>query len=107
MSIAIVLSQNRSEVKCLRLSGFQETLADLDRFAILIDEIKEFMGIGQNVSFDEMMVPYSGRSKHTLKMKNKLIKEGFMWEVQAMLVFWNFLDNNAVCCQGRPYLLCL
>jgi hypothetical protein len=25
--------------------------------------------LGQNVSFDEMMVPFAGRSKHTLKMK--------------------------------------
>jgi hypothetical protein len=29
--------------------------------------------LGQNVSFDKMMVPFAGRSKHTLKMKNKLV----------------------------------
>ncbi len=35
------------------------------------------MVLGQNVSFDEMMVPFARRSKHTLKIKNKLVKEGF------------------------------
>ena len=33
--------------------------------------------LGQNVSFDEMMVPFSGRSRHTIKIKNKPILEGF------------------------------
>jgi hypothetical protein len=33
--------------------------------------------LGQKISFDEMMVLFAGKSKHTLKMKNKLIKEGF------------------------------
>jgi len=31
----------------------------------------------QNVSFDEIMVPFSRRLWYTLKMKNKLISEGF------------------------------
>ena len=31
----------------------------------------------QNVSFDKMMIPFSSRLKHTLKIKNKPIKEGF------------------------------
>jgi hypothetical protein len=45
--------------------------------SLLRTKFKAFVILGQNVSFDEMMVPYSGRSKHTLKMKNKPIKEGF------------------------------
>jgi Transposase IS4 len=40
-------------------------------------KFKAYVVLGQNVSFDEMMVPFAGRSKHTLKMKNKPIKEGF------------------------------
>jgi hypothetical protein len=36
--------------------------------------------LGQNVSFDEIMVAFTGRSRHTLKMKNKPISEGFkLW----------------------------
>ncbi len=35
---------------------------------------------GKNVSIDEMMIKFYGRSKHTLKMVNKPIKQGFkMW----------------------------
>ncbi len=45
--------------------------------SLLRTKFKAYVILGQNVSFDEMMVPFSGRSKHTLKMKNKLIKEGF------------------------------
>ena len=45
--------------------------------SLLRTKFQAFVVLGQNVSFDEMMVPFSGRSKHTLKMKNKLIKEGF------------------------------
>jgi hypothetical protein len=33
--------------------------------------------LGQNVSFDEMMVPCTGRSQHILKIKNKPISKGF------------------------------
>ena len=53
---------------------------------------KALVVLGQNVSFDEMMVPYSGRSKHTLKMKNKLIKEGFkIWALCDHSYLWDFL----------------
>src|SRR6266487_4769122 len=44
---------------------------------LLCTKFKAYVVLGQDVSFDEMMVPFSGRSKHTLKMKNKPIKEGF------------------------------
>src|SRR5277367_3600419 len=48
--------------------------------------------IGQDVSFDEMMVPFSGRSKHTLKMKNKPISEGFkIWALCDHRYLWDFL----------------
>jgi hypothetical protein len=35
-----------------------------------------------------MMAPFAGRSKHTLKMKNKLVKEGFK------IRHFDGLDNN-------------
>jgi hypothetical protein len=44
---------------------------------LLRTKFQEYVVLGQNVSFDEMMVPFSGRSQHTLKMKNKLVSEGF------------------------------
>jgi hypothetical protein len=45
--------------------------------SLLRTKFQEYVVLGQNVSFDEMMVPFSGRSRHTLKMKNKPISEGF------------------------------
>ena len=45
--------------------------------SLLRTKFQEYVVLGQNVSFDEMMVPFSERSWHTLKMKNKLISEGF------------------------------
>jgi hypothetical protein len=50
----------------------------LDPLASLLrTKFKAYVILGQDISFDEMMVPFAGRSKHTLKMKNKLVKEGF------------------------------
>jgi Transposase IS4 len=45
--------------------------------SLLCTKFQEYVVLRQNVSFDEMMVPFSGRSRHTLKMKNKPISEGF------------------------------
>jgi hypothetical protein len=45
--------------------------------SLLRTKFQAYVILGQNVSFDEMMVPFSGRSRHTLKMKNKPISEGF------------------------------
>jgi hypothetical protein len=44
---------------------------------LLCTKFNTYVVLGQNVSFDEMMVLFSRRSKHILKMKNKPIKEGF------------------------------
>jgi hypothetical protein len=50
----------------------------LDPLANLLrTKFKEYVVLGQNVSFDKMIVLFSGRSRHTLKIKNKPIKEGF------------------------------
>jgi hypothetical protein len=39
-----------------------------------------------------MMVPFSGRSQHTLKMKNKPISEGFkVWALCDHGYLWDFL----------------
>ena len=45
--------------------------------SLLRTKFQAYVVLGQNVSFDEIMVLFSKRSKHTLKMKNKLISEGF------------------------------
>jgi hypothetical protein len=45
--------------------------------SLLRTKFKAYVVLGQDVSFDEMMMPFAGRSKHTLKMKNKPVKEGF------------------------------
>ena len=49
---------------------------------ILCTKIQEYVVLGQNVSFDKMIVPFSRRSRHTLKIKNKPVSEGF--KVQAL-----------------------
>jgi hypothetical protein len=45
--------------------------------SLLCTKFQGYVMLGQDVSFDEMIVPFARRSKHTLKMKNKLVKEGF------------------------------
>jgi hypothetical protein len=45
--------------------------------SLLRTKFKAYVILGQDVSFDKMMVPFAGRSKHTLKIKNKPVKEGF------------------------------
>jgi hypothetical protein len=45
--------------------------------SLLRTKFQAYVVLGQNVSFDEMIVPFAGRSTHTLKLKNKPISEGF------------------------------
>jgi hypothetical protein len=45
--------------------------------SLLRTKFQKYVVLGQNVSFDEMMVPFAGRSKHILKMKNKPVNKGF------------------------------
>jgi hypothetical protein len=60
--------------------------------SLLRTKFKAYVVLAQNVSFDEMMVPFSGRSKHTLKMKNKPVKEGFkIWALCDHGYLWDFL----------------
>jgi hypothetical protein len=44
---------------------------------LLCTKFQAYVVLGQNISFDEMIVPFSERLQHTLKMKNKPISEGF------------------------------
>ena len=46
-------------------------------FEVLRRQFQAHVVLGQNVSFDKMMVPFTSRSQHTLKMKNKPVSEGF------------------------------
>ena len=65
--------------------------------SILRTKFQAYVVLGQNVSFDEMMVPFSGRSIHTLKMKNKPIKEGFkIWALCDHGYLWDFLFYSRV-----------
>ena len=44
---------------------------------LLCIKFKANVVLGQDISFDKMIVPFAGRSKYILKMKNKPVKEGF------------------------------
>jgi len=60
--------------------------------SILRTRFQAYVILGQNVSFDEMMIPFSGRSQHTLKMQNKPILEGFkVWALCDCGYLWDFL----------------
>jgi hypothetical protein len=45
--------------------------------SLLCTKFQMYVILRQNVSFNEMMVLFSGRSRHTLKMKNKPISKSF------------------------------
>jgi hypothetical protein len=46
-------------------------------FEVLHHQFQTYMILGQNISFDKIMVLFTGRSQHILKIKNKPISEGF------------------------------
>jgi len=46
-------------------------------FEHLRTQFKVFCVLSQNVSVDEMIKAFTGRSAHTVKMINKLIGEGY------------------------------
>ena len=48
--------------------------------------------LSQNVSVDEMIKAFTGRSAHTVKMNNKPIREGYkMWAIADHGYVWHFL----------------
>jgi hypothetical protein len=60
--------------------------------SLLRKKFQAYVVVGQNISFDEMMVPFTGRSKHTIKMKNKPISEGIkIWALCDHGYLWDFL----------------
>jgi len=60
--------------------------------SLLRTKFQDYVVLRQNVSFDEMMVPFSGRSQHTLKIKNKPVSEGFkVWALCDHGYLWDFL----------------
>jgi hypothetical protein len=67
--IALTTSTQLSTARCYRKL---EPLASLLRV-----EFQAYVALGQNVSFNEMIVPFAWRSKHTLKIKNRSVKESF------------------------------
>ena len=47
---------------------------------------------GSHLTIDESMIPYRGRSEHTVKMKNKPISEGYkVWVLADHGYIWSFL----------------
>ena len=61
-------------------------------YKVLRQQFKAYVVLSQDVSFDEMMVPFTGRSSHILKMKNKPIAEGFkIWALCNHGYTWDFL----------------
>ena len=67
-------------------------------YSLLCTKFQAYVVLGQNVSFDEMMVPFAGRSKHTLKMKNKPVNEGFkIWALCDRGYLWDFLFYSRTC----------
>jgi hypothetical protein len=66
-------------------------------FEVLRYQFQAYVIPGQNVSFDEMMVPFTGRSQHTLRIKNKPISEGFkIWALCDHGYTWDFLWYSRV-----------
>ena len=52
---------------------------------------------GSHLAIDESMIPYRGRSNHTVKMKNKPIPEGYkVWVLAEQGYIWSFLWYSAV-----------
>ena len=68
------------DISCLSTAQQYTKLEPLA--SMLCTKFQAYVILRQNVSFNEMMVPFSRRSQHTLKMKNKLITKGF--KVQAL-----------------------
>ena len=47
---------------------------------------------GSHLTIDESMIPFRGRSEHTVKMKNKPISEGYkVWVLANQGFIWSFL----------------
>jgi hypothetical protein len=77
--------------------------------SLLRTKFQAYVVLGQNVSFDEMMVPFAGRSKHTLKMKNKPVSEGFkVWALCDHGYLWDFLfysrTSGKFACANAKYI---
>ena len=49
------------------------------------------------LAVDEIMVPFTGRSVHTIKIKNKPVKEGYkMWLLGFKGYVWDFIFHSAI-----------
>ena len=60
--------------------------------SLLWTKFQAYVVLRQNISFDEIIVPFSRRSRHTLKMKNKPISKGFkVWALCDHGYLWDFL----------------
>jgi Transposase IS4 len=60
-------------------------------------QFKAFCIPSQNVSVDEMMKAFTGRSVHTVKMNNKPIGEGYkMWALADRGYVWDFMWYSSV-----------
>jgi hypothetical protein len=73
--------------------AWYEKLSPLYKY--LNTQFKAFCMPSQNVSIDEMMKAFTGRSTHTIKMPNKPIKEGYkMWALADYRYTWHFIWHS-------------
>ena len=64
-------------------------------FEILCQRFKDYYIPAQNVSVDEMMVQFTGRSKDTIKTPKKPISEGYkLWALCSAGYTWDFLWHS-------------
>ena len=83
---------------CIPISQWYLKLASL--FGILCMQFKAYVVIRQNVSFDEMIIPFTGRSRYTIKIKNKPVSEGFkVWVLCCRGYTWDFLFYSRMSCK--------
>ena len=58
---------------------------------------KKLLHLGTHIAIDEAMIAYSGRTKHTIKIKNKPISEGYkVWVLAEAGYVWTWLWHSKI-----------
>jgi hypothetical protein len=66
-------------------------------FEHLRTQFKAYCVPSSNVSVDEMMEAFTGRSAHTVKMSNRPIGEGYkIWAVADHGYVWHFIFHSGI-----------
>ncbi|MFL5661999.1 MAG: hypothetical protein ACJ8BW_11720 [Ktedonobacteraceae bacterium] len=85
--------QKRKKSTSQKAASFKRFFDKLEPIASYIRETCKRVYIpGTHVTIDEAMVAFRGRTKHTTKLKNKPIKEGFkVWALAEHGYIWSWL----------------